>query len=559
MKRVHFLFSVLVSVLLLSTSVNLSAQKRLIVKPSYTGTAVDTFATIKLAVAAAGTVSGVADTVIVYDGTYKEKISFSRYSSPGNRSLVLASRFILDGDTNHIKNTVISGGGIVQSSQNDILVSAYGDNRNTEWFQFVGFTIDSASKYGLYLEGGQVANCILKNSGATAYIPYLFQGTRIINSKIYNNIGPAIFAFSQIGSDANSPMWKVENSFFYNNKALSSNSERDDRGGPWNQQYIGAVIWSTNSTKGRLSNNIFYKNNGDNIISSGGDRTTDTLDVFNNVFYKNNTKTAYFMNWWGQFGQNNYTSRWYNNIIDNNYTSATNNTNSEFAWGDGGSNGKPNEYYFKNNLIATEFNTNKGQTSNFSTTFTFNYDTATQIIGVAQFKDAVNGDFSLLPTSPGIGAGNVNFSTTKDYLGNNRPNPVRSGIDMGAVESILAMPTPAITSLQNAVIGGKKAIKINFSIYNNPKVDSVIIYRSTASKDTVTILSSSGTYSKTNRKDTLLNNTSVFTDTSSLVNATKYYYTIKSFIKSGLLTSEASKLDRITTRTATSKVSIPTS
>jgi hypothetical protein len=181
MKRIYFLISFLVSVLLLSNSVNLSAQKRLIVKPNYTGTAVDTFATIKLAVAAAGTVSDVVDTVIVYDGTYKEKISFSRYSSPGNRSLVLASRFILDGDTNHIRNTVISGGGVVQSSQNDNLVSAYGDNRNTEWFQFVGFTIDSASKYGLYLEGGQVANCILKNSGATAYIPYLFQGTKIIN------------------------------------------------------------------------------------------------------------------------------------------------------------------------------------------------------------------------------------------------------------------------------------------------------------------------------------------------------------------------------------------
>ena len=257
MKRIQLLITFLVSVLLLSTSVNLSAQKRLIVNPSYAGTAVDTFATIKLAVAAAGT----ADTVIVYDGTYKEKISFTRWTSPGNRSLVLASRFILDGDTNHIKNTVISGGGIVQSSQNDILVAAYGDNRNTDWFQLVGFTVDSASKYGLYLEGGTVANCVLKNSGATAYIPYLFQGSIITNSKIYNNIGPSIFAFSQIGSDANSPMWKVENSFFYNNKALSSNSERDDRGGPWNQQYIGAVIWSANNTKGRLTNNIFYKNN----------------------------------------------------------------------------------------------------------------------------------------------------------------------------------------------------------------------------------------------------------------------------------------------------------
>ena len=559
MKRVQLLGTLLVSILLLSTSVNLFAQKRLIVKSTYTGAAVDTFATIKLAVAAAGTVSGVTDTVIVYDGTYKEKINFSRWASPGNRNLVLASQFLLDGDTNHIRNTIISGGGIAQTSQNDILVAAYGDNRNSDWFQFVGFTVDSASKYGLYIEGGQVAYCILKNSGSTSSIPYLFQGTKITNSRIYNNIGTSIFAFSQIGSDDNSPMWKVESSIFYNNKALSSNSERDDRGGPWNQQYIGGIIWSANNTKGRLSNNIFYKNNGDNVISSGGDKTTDSLDVFNNVFYKNNTKTAYFMNWWGQFGQNNYTSRWYNNIIDNVYTSASNNTNGEFAWGDGGSNGKPNDYYFKNNLLASEFITKTGQTSGFSNTFTFNYDTASQIIGVAKFKDPTNLDFSLLPTSPGIGAGNVNFSTAKDYLGGDRPNPTGSGIDMGAIESSLAMPTPTITSLQNAVIDSKKAIKINFSIYNNPKVDSVIIYRSTASKDTAIILSSAGTYSATNIKNTISNNTSVFTDTTGITNGTKYYYVIKALINTGSLLSEASSVDSVTTSSTTSAVSIPTS
>ena len=35
---------------------------------------------------------------------------------------------------------------------------------------------------------------------------------------------------------------------------------------------------------------------------------------------------------------------------------ATKNTNSEFSWGDGGSNGKPQNYILKNNLFFTEFN-----------------------------------------------------------------------------------------------------------------------------------------------------------------------------------------------------------
>ena len=130
---------------------------------------------------------------------------------------------------------------------------------------------------------------------------------------------------------------------------------------------------------------------------------------------------------------------------------------------------------------------------------------------------------------------------------------------MGAVESSLPMPTPSITSIQKAVIGGNKANKINFSIYKNPKVDSVIIYRSTASKDTAIILSSAGTYSTTNRKDTVLNNSSVFTDATGLLNSTKYYYTIKAFINSGKLLSQASAVDSVTTSASTSAVSVPTS
>lgn len=556
MKRVQLLITLLVSVLMLSTSANVSAQKTLTVQSGFTGSTADTYATIGEAINAAyGTNQNV--TIIVKEGTYKEKVSYNQNGS--GRKVVLASEFFLDGDATHIGKTIINGSGVTQRNTNDALVATYGNNGDTSYFKLIGVTIDSASQYGLDITAGQVSNCILKNSGSIGTIPFFFRGTKIKNVTVFNNIGVSIFAFQGVGSEAvDARNWLVENSTFYNNKALSQNSSSDNRGGPWTQTGIGAIIWSTSNTTGTLSNNIFYNNNGDNIITSGGDRPTDTLNVFNNVFYKNNTKTAYFINWWGNFGRNNYTSRWVNNIIDNNYTKATNNSNSEFSWGDGGSNGKPQNYIIKNNLLYTEFNTNRNQPSNFSSTFTFDYDSATNIIGSAIFKDTANLDFALLPKSPGIGAGNNTFASEKDYNGAARPNPTGSKVDMGAVESILSMPTPSITSVQKAVIGGKKANKINFSIYSNPKVDSVIIYRSTASKDTAIILSSAGTYSLTNRKDTVAN-ASVFTDTTGIANSTKYYYTIKAFKQIGSLLSQASAVDSVTTSASTSAVAVPTS
>jgi len=556
MKRIQWLITFLVSILLLSNSVSVAAQKRLIVKPDYTGTAVDTFATIKLAVAAAGTVSGVADTVIVYEGTYKEKVTFNKNIPPYNRKLVLASQFLLDGDVSHIEKTIISGGGITQSSVNDILFGAYGDNRDSTWIKFTGFTVDSASKYALDIDGGVVANCIFKNSGSTGSIPFYFRGTQVRNLTVYNNIGLAVVYFQPVGSDNNSAKFSLSASTFYSNKALGSNSERDDRGGPWSQN-LGGIVGSSENSKGKIYNNIFYKNGGDQIIVLGGSKPKDSIDVYNNTFYKNNTKTVFFMNYWGSNGQMNFTTRWYNNIIDNNYTLATNNTNGEFAWGNGSSSAPPGDYYLKNNLLANEINTTKNQSSNFNSSLSFNYDTASQIIGSAIIKDTANLDFSLMPTSPGIGAGNSVFTLTTDNKGNTRPSPTGSKIDIGAVESLLSMPTPTITSLQKAVIGGKSAIKINFKIYSNPTVDSVIIYRSTVSNDTAIILSAAGTYSVTNRKDTLANKTTVFADTSNIVAATKYYYTIKAFVRNGVLKSEASKVDSITTNASASRVSVP--
>ena len=541
--------TLVLSSLVMQLNAQSSSPKRITVDTSSTTNSGISFSTIKMAVDSAKT----GDTIIVKEGTYKEKIFFnSNYSS---KKLILSSLYVIDGDTSHIRKTILSGAGITQNNANtDNLLRVTGNNRDSTYFQMTGFTVDSASKWALDIEGGLVRNCILKNSGSLSSIPFFFRGTKIRNTTVFNNIGLSVFGFQLIGTDA---PFSIESSLFYNNKALSSNTESDSRGGPWNQQGIGGIIYAER-IKGKIKNNIFYNNSGDQILTSGGDELRDTIEVVNNTFYKNNTKTAYFINWWGDFSNSMFATYWHNNIIDNNYDKATRNTNSEFSWGDGGNNGKPSNYFFKNNLLAQEISTLKGS-SNFSTTFTFTYDTASHMIGTAKFKDTANLDFSLVSTSLGIGAGTSSLALAKDFYGITRPAPVGSGIDLGAVESDMAMPYPVINSVQEAVVSGNKAVKLTFSIPSNPKIDSVVIYRSTASRDTAIITSSAGTYSTTNRKDTVILSSNTFVDASTISSTTKYWYTIKAYSKTYKTYSKPSLADSITISTATSKVVVPTS
>jgi fibronectin type 3 domain-containing protein len=541
--------TLVLSSLVMQLNAQSSSPRRITVDPSSTTNSGTSFSTIKMAVDSAKS----GDTVLVSEGTYKEKVFFnSNYSS---KKLVFASLYLIDKDTSHISKTILSGAGVTQNNANtDNLFRVTGNNRDSTYFQMIGFTVDSASKWALDIEGGLVRNCILKNSGSLSSIPFFFRGTKIRNTTVFNNLGLSVFGFQLIGTDA---PFSIESSLFYNNRAVSSNSESDSRGGPWNQQGLGGIIYAER-IKGKIKNNIFYNNSGDQILTSGGDELRDTIEVVNNTFYKNNTKTAYFINWWGGFENSMFATYWYNNIIDNNYDKSTRSTNSEFAWGDGGNNGKPSNYFFKNNLLAQEISTNKGP-SNFSTTFTFTYDTASHMIGTAKFKDTANLDFSLLSTSIGIGAGTSSLALTKDFYGVTRPAPVGSGIDLGAIESDMAMPYPVISSVQEAVVSGNKAVKLTFSIPSNPKIDSVVIYRSTVSKDTAIITSSAGTYSTTNRKDTVKLSSNTFIDASTISNTTKYYYTIKAFSKTLNTYSKTSLADSITITSAASRVSIPTS
>ena len=306
MKRVHFFISFLVSILLLSTSAKAFAfvgGKRIVVDKTSTTNSGTSFSTIKMAVDSA--VFG--DTIIIKEGTYKEKIR-------SNTSIVVASEFLLDGLTSHIANTIISGDSVFQNSTTDALVYSGGSDRDTSYFKLIGLTVTNASKYAVYISFGTIRNCILQNSGSITTVPFVLTGSNISNTKFSNNIGMAVLQFDWINREYQ-PSATISNNIFINNKALGVNGYQHG------QNNSGILYF--NGSAARIFNNIFYNNAGDNIFSISGkvfQNIIDTFYIVHNTIYKNNTRTAFFRTWDGQNQpQVNFIAYFINNIIDNNY------------------------------------------------------------------------------------------------------------------------------------------------------------------------------------------------------------------------------------------------
>ena len=520
--------------ILFQSTVYAQSGKRIVVKSEYAGSSTDTVATMK----AAADVAKGGDTILVLEGTYKGKFTING----GKEKIVLGSLFLLDGDTSHIRKTVISGGGVTQNSTNDVLVGMYLNSNDSLSFKFIGFTIDSAAKWGMNARGGLVSDCIFRNSGSLQSIPFYFQGTKLKNLKVYNNLGGAIIHFSWNGFDPNNIVYtNIENSIFYNNKAVAQNNT-DYQAPYWNG--AGAIVGYNSYNRGKILNSIFYNNSGDNVLAYGGDNVNDTIDVVNSVFYKNKTRTAYFRSWEGDYGRDNVISRWYNNIIDNDYKQATYSNNSEFQWGGD----RPHTYILRNNILAEAIN--KDNQTGYRDVFT--WDNLDSIVTTVKFKDTAKLDFTLTDENPGFGGGkSANFVPSYDFNGNARPNPAGSNVDIGAIESNISSPLPKISSTQNAIISAKKSVKVNYSVINFPTIDSVLIYRA-KSKDTTKIL------------DTLIGRVKfknsdqpTFVDTSGIANNTKYFYIVKT-LYSNKLKSRASSIDSVSTPTSQSVSSTPT-
>ncbi len=548
MKKVSIFLVMLVSILTFSFNNDVQAQsgRRIIVDATTSINSGLSFSTIKKAVDSA--LSG--DTVIVKEGTYREKIRV-------NNKLVLASEFLLDGNRAHIANTIITGDSLAQNSLSDALIySTVGGDTST--FKLIGLTVTKAAKYGVYAGFATIRDCILQNSGSANYTTYSLTGANINNTTFKNNIGLNIIYFTWIWY--NQTPATITNCLFVNNKGAGVDGYNPGRNN-------SGVVYFENS-QAIVTNNVFYNNSGDNLFSVSGyykdGRYSDTLLFANNTFYKNNTRTAFFRNWEGDNRGDNYVALWYNNIIDNNYTLATNtNIVGEFGWGQSWSRDRPSTTLFKNNLMASDLNTDANSGYQSDGGYTFTYSTSNNFKGSASINDTANLDFSLRSNSLGIGMG-IRADTVArqvpsvwytipafDKTGiTARPSPIGSYPEIGAIESTKKIADPKIVSIANAVYNSKPVVKINYSLAPLPAVDSIIIYRDSVSdKTTPTPF------------DTVFNDLtakSIYIDSVNITKGQKYFYNLRVF-KSGVggIVSDTSASDTVRIPATLSSVKVP--
>jgi hypothetical protein len=110
------------------------------------------------------------DTVLVDPGTYYENINFL-----GKKPLLVASQFIMDGDTSHIANTIINGSQPLDPDMGSVVTLTSGEDTTSI---LCGFTIT----------GGTGTTVTVANARAGGGVFIQYSGGKLLNNHIEYNI-----------------------------------------------------------------------------------------------------------------------------------------------------------------------------------------------------------------------------------------------------------------------------------------------------------------------------------------------------------------------------------
>ena len=207
------------------------------------------------------------DTVLVADGTYFENIRFK------GKAITVASEYIMDGDTNHIDNTVIDGS---QSSDPDSAACVMFINSEDTSSIINGFTITGGT--GVFYPSWQV------RSGGGIYTNNA--GSKILNNKIIDNHVEGYNA----GGAGIGCLWNGEDVWtIIDNNTISYNTSIAD-----GQHAFGCgIAVSTNTV---IKNNIIEYNtcDNDNAYADGGGIEVEQVPgsdivayIYNNIIQHN--------------------------------------------------------------------------------------------------------------------------------------------------------------------------------------------------------------------------------------------------------------------------------
>jgi predicted outer membrane repeat protein len=220
------------------------------------------------------------DTVLVSDGLYYGQISFL-----GKKPLMVASHFLVDGDTNHINNTIIDGSQFTDIDNASVVAFKSGEDTTSI---LCGFTIRGGR--------GTWDNDNNNRCGGGIYISG--SGAKIIHNKITENTvddtqqgnGQEAYGGGIGTSHEDADYWIViEHNQIYNNTAVTK----------YDWSAGGGIYDSYNA---RIANNVITENTStsttDGWGSGGGFSHIDldggaanTLIILNNKFHHNTAES----------------------------------------------------------------------------------------------------------------------------------------------------------------------------------------------------------------------------------------------------------------------------
>lgn len=414
------------------------------------------------------------DTILVRAGIYKERLSV-------DSSITIASMFIVSKDTADIGKTIING------SEINNFTSLVGPKNNmsymydTSGIKLIGLRFEqfSGSLYSTSSRPIIVSNCNLNNISSNCNSIIAGGTNSIVEKSIFNNCSGQI----NLGT----------------NSTISQNR--------FNQQNVSCNGQLINASNSRLKvySNIFNNTNLVDVYLSG----SDSNFVINNTFYKSGVNSNSFIRFDSYSSSRNYV---YNNIFNR---SIGNDFQFNMVYNGDSSTSLVDISY---NFINTEL-TNIVNYKNYKKKSRNNY------IGFSpSFNNLTSGDFSLSKSSRAIGVGiDTLFVPKNDFYSQNRPLPTGSKPDLGAIESIIGIPAPQITSI-SAI---DKKISISWKIIDTSSILKYRVYKSSIDSLPTTLYFESAT----------ANVTSIFDSTVEYGN--KYNYRVQS-VKRDLSTSDYS-------------------
>lgn len=437
------------------------------------------------------------DTIIILDGEYQEDSIYV------NKPLVIASEYFLDGNNAHISSTKFSNSNDATFYYGGFNTSTTSDTNTS---QLVGLTIDGGKNPHVdqwYGHGGAVSvwnsvvkmnRLILKNNtakdgGAIGLMGHGFTAV-VANSTIDGNT--AYSSGGGLTANLTGDLW-IRNTTFTNNTANSggafwnqSNLTMSDVRIEGNSAQNQGGFWSTTispwSSGTKRWSRVIVRNNvataefGGGYFQKSGSNSQFILD---NVLIVNNAAQNYPGIHFGGFDDNRVSivnSTIYGNTGSGSSSSAK--TNIGFSDNTrvrllnsivGRSGGTMGHTFYATNcgtkyLMADASSVIEGGASSIHED-NCGGQLVKSLTGIRSnvpfFNDPENGDYSLKNFSSLIGAGLSSNSlgitsvtpniapltltaTSRDVLGNVRPNPNGSSIDIGAIENTLGLGVPGI-------------------------------------------------------------------------------------------------------------------